>query len=45
MTFFEILIGRTPFEELEGEDFSTKEQLRRYWTLTVRSDCPKFPRI
>lgn len=35
MTFFEILIGRTPFEQLEGEEFNTKEQLHRYWTLTV----------
>lgn len=45
VTFFEILIGRTPFEELEGEDFSTKEQLRRYWTLTVSMIRPSFVRI
>ncbi|GJE88475.1 protein kinase domain-containing protein [Phanerochaete sordida] len=36
VTFFEILIGRTPFEKVEGEVFSTKEQLQKYWSLTLR---------
>ncbi|KAF9645155.1 kinase-like protein [Thelephora ganbajun] len=36
VTFFEILIGRTPFEYVEGEQFSTKEDLEKYWTRTVR---------
>ncbi|EKM51593.1 uncharacterized protein PHACADRAFT_102228, partial [Phanerochaete carnosa HHB-10118-sp] len=36
VTFFEILVGRTPFEKIEGEEFNTKEQLHRYWTLTLR---------
>jgi len=35
ITFFEILIGRTPFEYVEGEQFSTKEDLEKYWTRTV----------
>ncbi|KAF9781712.1 hypothetical protein BJ322DRAFT_1010425 [Thelephora terrestris] len=36
ITFFEILIGRTPFEHVEGEQFSTKEDLEKYWARTVR---------
>jgi serine/threonine protein kinase len=35
ITFFEILIGRTPFEYVEGEQFSTKEDLEKYWARTV----------
>ncbi|KAL4250578.1 Serine/threonine-protein kinase ATG1 [Abortiporus biennis] len=36
VTFFEILAGRTPFEHSEGEQFSTKEDLERYWARTLR---------
>ncbi|CAE6423777.1 unnamed protein product [Rhizoctonia solani] len=36
ITFFEILVGRTPFEEVEGESFISKEDLERYWTRTVK---------
>ncbi|CAE6518325.1 unnamed protein product [Rhizoctonia solani] len=36
ITFFEILVGRTPFEEVEGESFVSKEDLERYWTRTVK---------
>lgn len=36
ITFFEILVGRTPFEHSEGEQFSTKEDLEKYWSRTVR---------
>ncbi|KAJ8523229.1 hypothetical protein ONZ45_g266 [Pleurotus djamor] len=32
----EILIGRTPFEEYDGEQFSSKEDLERYWSRTLR---------
>lgn len=39
VTFFEILIGRTPFEHVEGEQFETKEDLEKYWGRTVR----RFP--
>lgn len=35
ITFFEILVGRTPFEYVEGEQFSTKEDLEKYWARTV----------
>lgn len=35
MTFFEVLIGRTPFEYLENERLTTKEQLERYWGRSV----------
>jgi hypothetical protein len=31
---FEILIGRTPFEANEQEQFSTKEELRVYYERT-----------
>lgn len=36
VTFFEILVGRTPFEYEEGEVFDKKEDLERYWNRTVR---------
>ncbi|KAI0693211.1 hypothetical protein BC835DRAFT_1546100 [Cytidiella melzeri] len=36
ITLFEILIGRTPFEHSEGEQFSTKEDLEKYWSRTMR---------
>lgn len=35
ITFFEILIGRTPFEHSDTEQFSTKEDLEKYWARTV----------
>ncbi|KAJ7195516.1 kinase-like domain-containing protein [Mycena pura] len=36
VTFFEILIGRTPFEHSDMEQFSTKEDLEKYWARTLR---------
>ncbi|TFY73392.1 hypothetical protein EWM64_g10620, partial [Hericium alpestre] len=36
VTFFEILVGRTPFEHEEGEQFATKEDLEKYWARTVK---------
>ncbi|KAG8879250.1 hypothetical protein FRB97_001834 [Tulasnella sp. 331] len=36
VTFFEILVGRTPFEEVEGEAFETQEDLEVYWKRTMR---------
>ncbi|KAH8082009.1 hypothetical protein BXZ70DRAFT_631704 [Cristinia sonorae] len=36
ITFFEILVGRTPFEHSEGEQFSTKEDLEKYWARTLK---------
>ncbi|KAI0330464.1 hypothetical protein GY45DRAFT_1323595 [Cubamyces sp. BRFM 1775] len=37
VTFFEILVGRTPFEHADGsETFSTKDDLERYWARTLR---------
>jgi serine/threonine-protein kinase GIN4 len=36
VTFFEILVGRTPFEHTEGEQFATKAALEDYWARTVR---------
>ncbi|KAI6016226.1 kinase-like protein [Pisolithus marmoratus] len=36
ITFFEILVGRTPFEYEEGEVFEKKEDLERYWDRTMR---------
>ncbi|OBZ68659.1 Serine/threonine-protein kinase par-1 [Grifola frondosa] len=36
ITFFEILVGRTPFEHAEGEEFSSKEDLEKYWSRTLR---------
>lgn len=38
ITFFEILIGRTPFEHSDGEQFTTKEDLEKYWARTVCLD-------
>lgn len=38
ITFFEILVGRTPFEETEGEQFNTNEDLEKYWARTVSVD-------
>lgn len=35
VTFFEILVGRTPFEYEEGEVFEKKEDLEKYWERTV----------
>ncbi|KAF8322459.1 kinase-like protein [Clavulina sp. PMI_390] len=34
VTFFEIITGRTPFEVDENEEFTSKEDLERYWTRT-----------
>src|SRR5260370_37896418 len=36
VTFFEILVGRTPFEKSDGEQLSSKEDLERYWERTLR---------
>ncbi|KZV92720.1 kinase-like protein [Exidia glandulosa HHB12029] len=36
VTWFEILEGRTPFENVEGESFATKEDLERYYARTVK---------
>ncbi|KAG2138634.1 uncharacterized protein EDB93DRAFT_1090613 [Suillus bovinus] len=36
VTFFEILIGRTPFEYEEGEQFASKADLEKYWSRTMR---------
>jgi protein-serine/threonine kinase len=38
VTFFEILVGRTPFEESEDEQFSTTEQLSVYYDRTVKGE-------
>jgi serine/threonine protein kinase len=35
ITFFEILVGRTPFEHGESEKFITTEDLKKYWQRTV----------
>ncbi|KAG8214433.1 hypothetical protein J3R82DRAFT_9456 [Butyriboletus roseoflavus] len=35
VTFFEILVGRTPFESEEGEVFEKKEDLEKYWNRTM----------
>lgn len=37
ITFFEILVGRTPFEHSDGEQFSSNEDLEKYWSRTVRT--------
>ncbi|WOO83361.1 Serine/threonine-protein kinase BRSK1 [Vanrija pseudolonga] len=34
VTMFEVLVGRTPFEEDEEESFETKEELLVYWERT-----------
>jgi serine/threonine-protein kinase GIN4 len=36
ITFFEILVGRTPFEESDKDEFVTKDDLQKYWACTVR---------
>ncbi|TFK95795.1 kinase-like protein [Pterulicium gracile] len=36
ISLFEILVGRTPFEHSDGEQFTTKEDLERYWERTVK---------
>ncbi|KAF9013205.1 hypothetical protein BDQ17DRAFT_1321088 [Cyathus striatus] len=36
VTFFEILTGRTPFEQSDGEQFTSKEDLEKYWARTLR---------
>ncbi|KAI0357501.1 hypothetical protein OH77DRAFT_1588381 [Trametes cingulata] len=36
VTFFEILVGRTPFEHSDGETFASKDDLERYWARTLR---------
>ncbi|KAG1860126.1 kinase-like protein [Suillus subalutaceus] len=36
VTFFEILVGRTPFEYEEGEQFASKADLEKYWGRTMR---------
>ncbi|KAH7914263.1 kinase-like protein [Hygrophoropsis aurantiaca] len=36
VTFFEILVGRTPFEYEEGEQFASKADLEKYWARTMR---------
>ncbi|KAL1742344.1 kinase-like domain-containing protein [Schizophyllum fasciatum] len=36
VTFFEILSGRTPFENSDTEQFSSTEELERYWARTLR---------
>lgn len=35
VTFFEILCGRTPFEEYDGDALQTKQDVERYWSRTV----------
>jgi hypothetical protein len=34
-SFFEILVGRMPFEYEEGEQFASKADLEKYWGRTV----------
>jgi serine/threonine-protein kinase GIN4 len=36
ISIFEILVGRTPFESSDGEQFTTKEDLEKYWERTVK---------
>ncbi|KAG8798543.1 hypothetical protein FRC17_007393, partial [Serendipita sp. 399] len=36
ITFFEIIMGRTPFEKDKGEHFISKEELDVYWKRTYR---------
>jgi len=40
VTFFEIMTGRTPFEDEGGEPCESKEDIERYWHRTV---CGVFP--
>jgi serine/threonine-protein kinase GIN4 len=45
VTFFEILNGRTPFEDYDGEFLDTKEAVEQYWARTVinvRLDIPNM---
>ena len=35
VTFFEVLVGRTPFERQEGEPLASEAELRGYWERTV----------
>lgn len=35
VTFFEVLVGRTPFERAEGEPMVNEAMLRAYWERTV----------
>lgn len=36
ITFFEILMGRTPFEDSDVHGFRTQADLEKYWNRTVR---------
>ncbi|KAF9046192.1 kinase-like domain-containing protein [Panaeolus papilionaceus] len=36
VTFFEILVGRTPFEHSDGEQFNSTDDLEKYWSRTLR---------
>ncbi|KAJ3482863.1 hypothetical protein NLJ89_g12113 [Agrocybe chaxingu] len=36
VTFFEILVGRTPFENSDGEQFNSNDELEKYWARTLR---------
>ncbi|KAJ8080316.1 hypothetical protein AAF712_015316 [Marasmius tenuissimus] len=36
VTFFEILVGRTPFEESDTDNCLTHEDLEKYWARTLR---------
>lgn len=35
VTFFEILIGRTPFEESDKDEFLSQDDLEKYWSRTA----------
>ena len=43
VTFFEVLVGRTPFEHQEGEQLATEAELKGYWERTVRRTPPYPP--
>ena len=43
VTFFEVLVGRTPFEHQEGEQLATEAELKGYWERTVRRIPPYLP--
>ncbi|KAG7088184.1 hypothetical protein E1B28_012202 [Marasmius oreades] len=36
VTFFEVLVGRTPFEESDTDNCLTHEDLEKYWSRTLR---------
>ncbi|KAF5369402.1 hypothetical protein D9758_002490 [Tetrapyrgos nigripes] len=36
VTFFEILVGRTPFEESDQEQCLSQDDLQKYWARTLR---------